>query len=311
MKEQNRENAAKTIQNFWQRAKSKLLKDLSLYAKAFKAATTSDIKDGKNDAAIFNCINHCAVRNNRAGLQLIAYSLFSGPAVNHNGFYSELTELQFILYVLFRDETSNARDIGVVLKDTYLKWQSIVKTSIPNTLKQEEKKEGFWRGLDGKNDNKELSVNISHGGGLFYIMDFLRGRSQGYSLEYNGLGLQVSPNDSSRDFSYAVRKSRYHFDRPAIFSARIPAGYLTSAVRPYEAGLRPESLPALRDIEITAVSENALQKLWLCRIDVESIHKHYADNAELKDRILNSVNILKQQDIISVTHATNKIQRKY
>lgn len=296
------ENAAKTIQSFWLKTRSKLSKSLSLYAKDFKNATFNDIRDGINDKSIFNCINHCVARNNRAGLQLLAYSLFSGPAVDKSDFYIDLGELLFILNILFHDKTSNAKDIGVVLKDTYLKWQSIlIKTktfNINNPSKQEEKKEGFWRGLDGKSEDKDLLVNISHGGGLFHIVDFLRGRSQGYCLEAKGgLGLQVSPNDISRDLEYAVRKPPNHFDRPTIFRAKTKAKNLTPAARPYEAGLRPEALPTLENIKIIEIDKI---QVWRFRIKETSICKHYAGNVELMTRILDSAKKLEQEEIITV-----------
>lgn len=138
----------------------------------------------------------------------------------------------------------------------------IVKRYNIYLIKQTENNHSFWRGLDGKNIDKNMPVKIYHGGGLFFIFDFLRNRTAGYRLEGNGgLGLQVSPNDDSKAFYYATRKPRQHFDIPTYFEAHVLAGDLTNATRNYEAGLRPESITKLTEYKITMLEKQSYRKL--------------------------------------------------
>jgi len=117
-------------------------------------------------------------------------------------------------------------------------------------------------------------IRISHGGGLFHILEFLTGKAKGYSLEEgcqfdktdntkkikwfmqgDGQGLQVSPDvpssGSDRDAFYAnnARSLRF-FDYPAQLMATVKPKYLDNAVNGYEAGLRSEMIDLLTDVRV-------------------------------------------------------------
>lgn len=109
-------------------------------------------------------------------------------------------------------------------------------------------------------------VYITHGGGYFYILEFLAGKANGYRLERGGdRGLQVHPSVDrffeDRSEHYAKRKSPSYLDIPAAFKATIKAKYLDSANNHYEAGLPPQSIPHLKNIEVTPYLPNKVSTL--------------------------------------------------
>ncbi len=106
-----------------------------------------------------------------------------------------------------------------------------------------------------KNKNPDGYVTITHGGGRRHLDDFLKGRSIGYDLEKGGKGIEVSPQEdlnykSDRAYLYARRAAKYHLDDPAIMTAKIKRKYLLAANNEYEAGLPPENVKYLKDIQI-------------------------------------------------------------
>lgn len=114
--------------------------------------------------------------------------------------------------------------------------------------------EKFTKPIDG-----DEVITIVHGGGFFYLHDWLNGNIFGYPLEYNGTGIQVSPYRNTEAAESIISESRascyssralHKFDKPAIFSAKIKAKYLDRANNAYEAGLRASSIPYLMDVRI-------------------------------------------------------------
>lgn len=96
-------------------------------------------------------------------------------------------------------------------------------------------------------DDPEKIVPIKHGGGLFFLMDFLTGREKGYKLERIGHGIQVAPVHLDRESFYAARGIYRSMDIPVLLEGSIAAKYLDSAPNGYEAGLRPCFLPYLEN----------------------------------------------------------------
>jgi hypothetical protein len=118
------------------------------------------------------------------------------------------------------------------------------------------------RAMSGENDYKPWSspsasgdelVNISHGGTREHIERMLHGNSRGYPLEGSTLkGMQVSPDSTAggTDVYYALNAQGFHGGTPAVLEAKIPAKYLQKANNSYEAGLIPENVKHLKDINV-------------------------------------------------------------
>jgi len=103
-------------------------------------------------------------------------------------------------------------------------------------------------------------VYISHGGGLFYILQFLLKESKGYesATEFVGQGIFVSPRtkEGGDTTLYPFYANRYpnHFDIPAVLTARIEAQYLDAVPNNYEAILRSSDIKYLKQISISLTS---------------------------------------------------------
>jgi hypothetical protein len=97
-------------------------------------------------------------------------------------------------------------------------------------------------------------VQISHGGGYHYILDFLKGRNLGYQESpFSNRGIFVSPGVCERDKLYAERKAPQYYDRPVILKAKIQAQWLDKVRNDYEAFLRPENVRYLTDVKIQLI----------------------------------------------------------
>lgn len=69
----------------------------------------------------------------------------------------------------------------------------------------------------------DKKINLSHGGGLFFLTDFLYGRNKGYVVakEEKGIGIYLDPFRGNTNYSpqyYATRNPVRHFDIPVIMS---------------------------------------------------------------------------------------------
>lgn len=120
------------------------------------------------------------------------------------------------------------------------------------------------------------TIEIVHGGGLRYILDFLNGVTEGYPLEgasgaARPLGIQVHPlyEGTKQDWQAFVDRSKNyamsrgpleHLDFPVILRASVPTACLEVADNPYEAGLRSCFRKCLRDVTITMVNDEKDKK---------------------------------------------------
>jgi hypothetical protein len=105
---------------------------------------------------------------------------------------------------------------------------------------------------------EETDIHFEHGGGEFFLQEFLEGTADGYPLEgglNNGYGIQVSPYPdlvTDRSEFYAWRGASKSFDNPAILTGTIKAKWLQDCVNSdYEAGLRGEFRQHLSDVNVT------------------------------------------------------------
>lgn len=93
--------------------------------------------------------------------------------------------------------------------------------------------------------NNIKNVPFIHGGGKYFLEDFLKNKSAGYSLENNsGNGIQVHPypainSRSNRSYiGYPQNAVNLYGDRPAVLTGKINGQYLTGAPVKEEAGIK-------------------------------------------------------------------------
>lgn len=103
----------------------------------------------------------------------------------------------------------------------------------------------------------DKKITIQHGGGLFYLFDFISGKNPGYALERKGCGIQVAPIQRNREEYYAMRNAPSNVDIPVRLSGEILPIYLDDAPNRYEAGLRPQYLPYLENIKLTVFKDSS------------------------------------------------------
>lgn len=109
-----------------------------------------------------------------------------------------------------------------------------------------------WKYSDRLSEPPDTVHFASHGGGYQYLLDFLGGREPGYPLEYEGLGIQVHPNDYTPKVNdYAEGRAPRRFDDPATLTFFIESQYLDSAPNLYEAGLRTEYVGRMSNLKLT------------------------------------------------------------
>ncbi len=112
-------------------------------------------------------------------------------------------------------------------------------------------------------EKQEISPNkniyCSHGGGWWFLQEFLNQKNIGYPLEHNkGYGIQVHANENLRESYTREKRERTfytesafkRFDQPAIFHFQIKAQYLDSTANGFEAGLRFQFLEHIQDCKL-------------------------------------------------------------
>ena len=270
-----KDKAARTIQSFWRINNSKKEGINNDYIKVkrgggfyhqylkIKSLTAENLCNKEIDSLIKEAINYCITRESKHGLRMIAYALFSNKK-SHLNVNGETCPIIYLLYCAFSDVKASAKDIAFVLLDLFISGKEVLSKPSCDFVQEKLPTGEHWGDWEDKSGVKYATsdevINISHGGGLFYIIDFLTGRKQGYRLESYGLGLQVSPardkkNDNyQRAGSYAILSyTRGFFDLPAKLEAQIPCGKLLRAHLHYEAGLRPEHKTELKNVIIEEV----------------------------------------------------------
>ena len=129
----------------------------------------------------------------------------------------------------------------------------------------------------------ESEIEITYGGGLQYISEFLSGQASGYDRYDKGC-IYVSPhvngrNVQAREPGYAITGYRF-FDTPAILKAKIKVKDLRAAMRDYEALLHHKNVSELKDIEVTPC--RVKHPYWLKE---EYIRKACGDDEKLCSRV--------------------------
>ena len=105
--------------------------------------------------------------------------------------------------------------------------------------------------------HKIKNIPFSHGGGKYFIEDFLKNKNTGYNLEDNkGSGIQVHPfpninTRASRSYTgYPGTSVNYYGDRPAALTGRIDGKYLTGAPVKEEAGINSNKVKHIKNPKI-------------------------------------------------------------
>lgn len=231
-----------------------------------------EIGEGKFDQEIENCLLRAQMTRDRESLRLISFALFSG---SRKSFCMNKERTQLLSAIVYGESIEKIVDL---IKTLLIKqkpgWGEPIKPKFTFTPKQQaiiaqEEKEELEAELNGSTwcdktgYDKTKMVYISHGGGLYYIRQFLTGLTEGYEAsEFNGKGVFVSPTTKpgSSEFSdYYANWKPQHFDIPAKFMAEIEARHLGAVKNENEAVLRKDKIKYLKNIsiEICPVSTNS------------------------------------------------------
>ena len=118
-------------------------------------------------------------------------------------------------------------------------------------------------------DENQL-IDISHGGGRYYLNKFLKREVSGYRLERGcDTGIQVHPymgemsilTDAEikiREMQVYSQKSLQYLDLPARLTAKIPVKHVIAARNPYEGAIAASSIDKLVKPEITVLTHTLL-----------------------------------------------------
>jgi hypothetical protein len=186
-------------------------------------------------------------------LRIIAYQCFNlGREAGARGFIGEVA---YTLYPAFQQ--GNLSGVETFLKNQFPRLKAFLENrlaSLSQDVASVVPRAPYWQGA-GVPVPPNASVYVIHGGGLQYILDWLKGKEEGYKLERPGKGIQVIPSlkqpslsDTTRD--YATDRSAKSLDYPAYLCAEIEAQYLDSASGDGEAGVRTELRQHLKNIEV-------------------------------------------------------------
>ena len=109
-----------------------------------------------------------------------------------------------------------------------------------------------------RSGDKIKNIPFNHGGGKYFLEDFLKNKSKGYRLENShSTGIQVHPfpeinSRSSRSYSgYPHIAVNLYGERPAVLTGRIDGKFLTGAPVKEEAGIKSTNIEHIKNPKIT------------------------------------------------------------
>lgn len=214
-------------------------------------------------------IDICASLGSRANHPLYIRSVHKNLDIAFFGYYKHL---------MSNDDQSSSkacRVIGAVLineLDSYLKQIKPPKSQHKAGLSEPNLR---WMDYISSSEHgvaidENQLIDISHGGGQYYLKKFLNGEVNGYKLERGSdTGLQIHPYMAelvgrvclSRDIIknrqravYSERSLQY-LDLPARLTAKIPVKHVIAARSLYEAAILPCSVCELVTPEITSFDD--------------------------------------------------------
>jgi len=222
-----------------------------------------------------------------------------------------------ILKILLHNEIAERSDIIHVFEQAVHGYRECLAQRLYFPHKQLETKwTQSWSEKYGYKKSDEI-IEVKHGGGYFFLQDFLEGKHKGYKLENSGLGIQVAPIHRNRERFYAYRTSPSYFDLPAQLTGRIAAGQLHSANNDYEAGLYHDRIEHLKDVTVELLDFNLKDYLQTFRMFTffendpqELCRELYGEDSERCRRIADLIKPLFPEKTIRPRRAKTVKQRR-
>ena len=160
-----------------------------------------------SEDTVINCVEH----NHLETLQYHLFTRFSGAlSCMTYTTKSELIELSRAAHIdTLPQLLALLNQAKTEQEQHFLEWGCFQEINFPDA------RPSHWTGRLFVNRQSEevtsdTKVPFSHGGGLFYIIKFLTGKTMGYRLEKPGMGIQVSTGDHkhARDKVYSEKTTR-------------------------------------------------------------------------------------------------------
>jgi hypothetical protein len=118
-------------------------------------------------------------------------------------------------------------------------------------------------------------VDVSHGGGVYYLKSVFNGQKQGY---FGGC-LFVCPVDEmrKRDLAYATRTAPTKFDRGFVIKGQIQAQYLKPADNAYEALLPIKNLSKMTISNLQFTADPKISEFPIIGVAVKEVFERHKD----------------------------------
>ncbi|MFZ4099572.1 MAG: hypothetical protein ACOYKZ_04510 [Chlamydiia bacterium] len=252
-----KDQAARIISKAWSghrartRLKEQKLDDLPenklpLYfaIKKIKDVPRKELHSGAFDRLVESCIIRAQLTHNRAALRWLGYCLV-GPL---RGYDMWDTPIRKALLNTLDREGIPITDLANLTRGAFKEWQA--QDEVEAGLTPSRQNADPSEPQRGPYSSSASDIKVTHGGGLWFLRDFLAGRNQGYPGEH-GQGIFVSPrvgkrNQNDQDAWYANRSVSRCMDIPIRLKGTISAQLLVRVNNPYEAALRPDALGQLK-----------------------------------------------------------------
>ena len=178
-----------------------------------------------------------------------------------------LTFFVYHKHLLSTDDKSSSKACRVIAKTLINELDSYLREiKPPESLHKTEQSLPDARWMDSSaalesekvTDENQL-IDISHGGGRYFVKKFLSSATSGYHLEQSGgIGIQVHPHRhiivtggltygdcKKREIDRYSKNSLFYLDLPVRLTAKIAAKHLQAANNFSEAGLSPKAVSEL------------------------------------------------------------------
>ncbi|MBA3816102.1 MAG: hypothetical protein H0X29_06215 [Parachlamydiaceae bacterium] len=202
-------------------------------------------------------------KGSRLQLRMIAYALFSGERRST----MPSASMKCLLFMLSDPTALNENIVKLIKKALVSKqedWRDYppsAKTEQPEKVVKEMQPEVVKE--KGYISDNSTSIPVSHGGGLFFLLEFLKGEQvSGYKadIEYEGHGIFVfaqqkkdGTNKNRNDDTFYGRRGELHFDIPTKLTMDIPGNLLGTTNVKNEGVLRQTHLDHAENISMEGV----------------------------------------------------------
>lgn len=231
--------------------------------KKIKEASDEYLYAGRYDSLVSSCILRAEKTMNRAALRWLCYSLFSrltplGQMVPKS--------LKFLRNVFDNDKVS-VPELAAIIRAAYREWKQDGSQSIEilaGINKDLENPTGKGKEYPFRQGQKK-EIYVTHGGGLWFLRDFIAKRNQGYrGCEYEGPAIFFSPRDDPHnndrlDIYYANRAIGASMDIPIRLRGKISAEVLIQVPNSYEAALRYQNFDKMSQRYLESTPADVLE----------------------------------------------------